>query len=365
MGTSFPLIQKAVATGTDSITFGDPVSYGNLLVVAIGYNTASDGAALPGGVADGLGNYYKFYSASGAAIVNGARNRNDSFMTALYVAQGTSATTYGGIVGGNCTITFTGMPALWSARPGLPIIFAAEFEVPDYYNVFATQCVDEALAGEASCNISFRSIVANGVAGGANCSDTGNIHLGFTIVGSPTGTNHSPSAVALVNQPLDVTIVAIDYNDAGNSQTGWTSTGTLMETAQAGAGSGGATWAAWAFQDFPYLNGPLVAQCGNPPPGTVGTAYGPMGAGYSLLVSGGTSPYTWTIIGGALPPGLSLTGSGASAGLITGTPTTAGQWVFTAQVTDSLGATYPITCTITVCPASGPPSAASNYGWTG
>lgn len=60
--------------------------------------------------------------------------------------------------------------------------------------------------------------------------------------------------------------------------------------------------------------------------GTVGTAYSA-----SLAASGGTSPYTWSISGGALPAGLAL----STAGAISGTPTASGTYSFTARVTDS------------------------------
>lgn len=62
------------------------------------------------------------------------------------------------------------------------------------------------------------------------------------------------------------------------------------------------------------------------PDSTKGTAYST-----SLLVSGGTAPFTWTVTGGSLPPGLTLSGAGA----ISGTPTTVGSYSFTAQVADS------------------------------
>ncbi|MFZ0335129.1 MAG: Ig domain-containing protein [Candidatus Acidiferrales bacterium] len=64
----------------------------------------------------------------------------------------------------------------------------------------------------------------------------------------------------------------------------------------------------------------------NLPAGTVQTTYSA-----SLSASGGTSPYTWKVVSGQLPAGLSLNGAGA----ITGTPTAAGQSNFSAQVTDS------------------------------
>ncbi|MGC2111486.1 MAG: Ig domain-containing protein [Candidatus Korobacteraceae bacterium] len=51
----------------------------------------------------------------------------------------------------------------------------------------------------------------------------------------------------------------------------------------------------------------------------------------ALLVTGGKSPYAWTISSGELPPGLSL----SAAGGITGTPTAAGASAVTLQVADA------------------------------
>ena len=53
-----------------------------------------------------------------------------------------------------------------------------------------------------------------------------------------------------------------------------------------------------------------------------------------LTVTGGTSPFTWSVSAGTLPPGLTL---GASTGLLSGTPTTAGTYSFTVKVTDQPG----------------------------
>ncbi|MGB9420278.1 MAG: hypothetical protein WBR14_05160 [Candidatus Acidiferrum sp.] len=68
------------------------------------------------------------------------------------------------------------------------------------------------------------------------------------------------------------------------------------------------------------------------PNGNVGTAYS-----VTLTATGGKSPYSWSLTsGGALPPGLSI----SSAGVISGTPTTAGAYgpyVFT--VTDATATT--------------------------
>jgi hypothetical protein len=63
--------------------------------------------------------------------------------------------------------------------------------------------------------------------------------------------------------------------------------------------------------------------------GTVGTPFNG-----SLAASGGVAPYTFSIMSGDLPDGLTLN---PATGTITGTPTTAGTFNFTAAVIDSTG----------------------------
>jgi hypothetical protein len=52
----------------------------------------------------------------------------------------------------------------------------------------------------------------------------------------------------------------------------------------------------------------------------------------TLTATGGTNPYTWSIISGALPPGLNLN---TNSGVISGTPGNIGTYNFTVQVADS------------------------------
>ncbi len=61
--------------------------------------------------------------------------------------------------------------------------------------------------------------------------------------------------------------------------------------------------------------------------GVVGTSYS-----QTLAASGGAAPYTWSIISGSLPAGLTLT---ASTGVVAGTPTASGNSSFEVQVEDS------------------------------
>ncbi|MFF0155779.1 fibronectin type III domain-containing protein [Micromonospora sp. NPDC005203] len=73
-----------------------------------------------------------------------------------------------------------------------------------------------------------------------------------------------------------------------------------------------------------------------PPPGR---AYDPYQ--YQLTVTGGTSPFTWSVSAGSLPAGLTLD---PVTGLLSGTPTVAGTFAFTVRVTDSFdqAATRPV-----------------------
>ena len=63
-----------------------------------------------------------------------------------------------------------------------------------------------------------------------------------------------------------------------------------------------------------------------------------VGAAYSsaITAAGGTSPYTYSIVSGALPGGIAL---GSASGSLTGTPTAEGSFSFTVAVSDQYGNT--------------------------
>jgi large repetitive protein len=89
-----------------------------------------------------------------------------------------------------------------------------------------------------------------------------------------------------------------------------------------------------------------VAVASPMPSGVSGVAYSK-----ALAAAGGTGPYTYVVTGGALPTGLSITGSN-----ISGTPTAAGSYAFAVQATDS--STSPLVAfafnKITIAPAGSP-----------
>jgi len=81
------------------------------------------------------------------------------------------------------------------------------------------------------------------------------------------------------------------------------------------------------------------------PNATVGTAYS-----QTLVASGGTAPYTYTVSAGTLPPGLTLSG----AGQLAGNPTTAGSFSFTVTATDANGCVATRVYTLVIGPQGCP-----------
>jgi len=79
------------------------------------------------------------------------------------------------------------------------------------------------------------------------------------------------------------------------------------------------------------FNPALAVNCGSPATGYVGIFY----TNHPSAV-GGVPPYTFSIVSGALPPGLAID---SSTGLVSGTPSKVGTYSYRIQVTDSNGAT--------------------------
>lgn len=86
---------------------------------------------------------------------------------------------------------------------------------------------------------------------------------------------------------------------------------------------------------------PLTLAPSTLPPLTVGLPYS-----QAITVTGGTAPYSFSVINGALPPGMSLT----PAGTLAGTPTSSGTFSFTIRATDAAGCIGELTYTQIVNP---------------
>src|SRR4029077_17374047 len=77
--------------------------------------------------------------------------------------------------------------------------------------------------------------------------------------------------------------------------------------------------------------------------GEVGVAYAPV----ALAATGGVQPYTWSVVTGALPSGLSI----GSDGTVSGTPTSAGTFNFTIHAADSGDSTATIPGSVPIADA--------------
>jgi large repetitive protein len=76
-----------------------------------------------------------------------------------------------------------------------------------------------------------------------------------------------------------------------------------------------------------------------PPATVVGALYS-----FTLTATGGTTPYTWSVNSGTLPPGITL----SSAGVLSGTPTTTGSFTFSVNVIDKNGGISTASITLVV-----------------
>jgi hypothetical protein len=85
---------------------------------------------------------------------------------------------------------------------------------------------------------------------------------------------------------------------------------------------------------------PLTLTGGAQPAGVVGSPYSTV-----LPATGGVTPYSWSVVAGSLPNGLTIN---PATGVISGTPAVAGAFDFTVQVQDASGQTATAAASIAV-----------------
>jgi len=171
-----------------------------------------------------------------------------------------------------------------------------------------------------------QTVTASGGSGGYTYSiSSGSLPAGLTLNGSTGAISGTPTTTG----SSTFTVHAVDSS---------ANTGSRSYTINVGAG-GAVTLAPSALHN-----------------GTRGSFYT-----QTVTATGGTGPYTFSLVGGSLPAGLTLN---ASTGVISGTPTTSGPANFTVQAVDSVGNTgsHPFSVTIgtvslTVNPAGLPSGA--------
>lgn len=199
-----------------------------------------------------------------------------------------------------------------------------------------------------TCGIALLALAMAAVLGGCGSS------------APPISVSLSPSSQQAIDQGQTVGITATVANDSSAKGVSWTLTGpgslsssagpsvtytpptTNLTSAQqvtvtATSGANPSKSASLQITVNPYLQIPFQTLAS----GTVGAAYS-----QTILLSGGTPPFQWSVyngpiitgykVGGGVPDGLKLD---LNSGTISGTPTGGGTWYFEATVTDATGAT--------------------------
>ena len=93
---------------------------------------------------------------------------------------------------------------------------------------------------------------------------------------------------------------------------------------------------------------------GDPPDGSTTIAYT-----FTFTAAGGLAPYKFTVKSGTLPAGLTL----STAGVLSGTPTTAGNSEFTVRVTDANGLRDEVEPVVTIAAYTALPVLVYSQGW--
>ena len=158
----------------------------------------------------------------------------------------------------------------------------------------------------------------------------------FAAAGSPVPT----FAVASGALPAGLSLGATTGVLSGTPTTAGAATFTIR--ASNGIGTPAVTGPITVTINGSVGSAPVLTAASPPATGTIGTAYS-----YTFAAAGSPVP-TFAVASGALPAGLSL---GATTGVLSGTPTTAGAATFTIRASNGIGTpavTGPITVTITI-----------------
>jgi uncharacterized protein YhjY with autotransporter beta-barrel domain len=169
-------------------------------------------------------------------------------------------------------------------------------------------------AGSSNANITF-TYVAPPVADAQNVSTAFNTATTITLTASG-----NPTSYTVATPPTRGTLSGVAPNLTYTPTAGTRGTDSFTFTAGNAVATSAPATVSIAVGD------PAITVGGTPPSGQRGAAYAAQ-----LTASGGTAPYGFTVASGTLPPGLTISATGA----ISGTPTASGSFQVAFTVTDT------------------------------
>ncbi|HME07919.1 MAG TPA: putative Ig domain-containing protein [Bryobacteraceae bacterium] len=212
---------------------------------------------------------------------------------------GTALANAQGIV--SCDLVITAAPGTYEFSVSIGDLFT--------YRVF-TLIVTAPQSCSYSLSATSQNVSASAASGSVNVLASAG--CSWTAVSNAPWIGISSGATGIGNGP-------VGFNVSANT-TGFARSGTLIIAGQTFTVS----------QSASATSGLSITTSATLPPATQNVPYST-----SLAASGGTPGYTWSL-SGTLPTGLTLS---PQAGVISGTPSTAGVYAFTVMVTDAKGAT--------------------------
>lgn len=247
------------------------------------------------------------------------------------IGGGTSVTLTGTGLTGASSVTFGGVSATgWTINSPTQITATIPAGNAGVVNVSVTTA-----AGSASLTNAF-TYIAPPVAGPVSAS------VGHNSSANPVTLSLSggvASSVAISTSASHGTVTASGTSVTYTPTVGFAGTDSFTYTATNSAGT-----SAPATVTVTVGSPTISIAPASLPAGTAGIAYSTT----SLAASGGNAPYAFSLASGALPSGLTL----ASNGTLSGTPTSSGNFSFTAKVTDAFSYTGTRSYTLTIVAGS-------------